>query len=218
MTKWKNLLLGVLLSGALVNGANAIVTFTATNDPQANEENILFNSPDLILGPALTVQGVTNQTHFVVSFTGVENLIANGGQARVEAYDGAFSYLSIAVPGGTFEDLIFNLNNVQGSTGTADITVNLLGGGSEHFTLDIAMGSNFGTILATGGDLITSLNFSSTTGIEYADIRQARISGAQDGTVVQIIPEPGSVALLGLSLGLMGFMRRRSGKNSAGAK
>ena len=82
--------------------------FTATNDPQANDENILFNSPDLILGPALTVQGVTNQTHFLVSFTGLENLIANGGQARVEAEDGAFSYLTIAVPG-TFEDLIFNL-------------------------------------------------------------------------------------------------------------
>jgi len=216
MTKWKSLLLGTIISGAMVNGANAapIVTFTATNDPQANEENILFNSPDLILGPALTVQGVTNQTHFIVGFTGLENLIANGGQARVEAEDGAFTNLTIAVPGGTFEDLIFNLNNVAGSTGTADITVNEVGGGSDLFHLNIAMGSNFGTILASGGALITSVNFSSTTGIEYADIRQARISGPAGGTVVQVIPEPGSLALAGLSIGLLGFMRRRFSKKS----
>jgi hypothetical protein len=74
--------LAAILGLLSVASASATITFTAANNPQADEENVLFNTSGLIPGPALTVTGITQTTGLAVSFSSNENLITpNGGQA-----------------------------------------------------------------------------------------------------------------------------------------
>ena len=56
-------------------------------------DNVVINPCDNVNeGPALTVQGCLNTDHATkVNFTGTENLVANGGQARFDAADGLLS-------------------------------------------------------------------------------------------------------------------------------
>src|SRR5437899_3675517 len=103
--------LAAVLGLLSVASASANVIFTAANDPQADEEIVLFNTSGLIPGPALTVTGTTQTTAFIVSFTSNENLTTpNGGQALVTPEDGDFSVLNVTLAGAYFKDLIFNLN------------------------------------------------------------------------------------------------------------
>jgi len=194
---------GLLLLGC--GALNATIVFTPGNDPQADEENVLFNLPGLIAGPATTVTGQTQQSSFQVFFTGTENLVTpSAGQARVEAADGAFTTLGINLGTGTFTDIIFNLNTVNSTPGTATVTVSQKVGADQVFLLPVAQGSNFLTIVAINGELMTGVGISSTVAIN--DIRQTRISGAAASTV---IPEPISSALIGTGLISLAFLRRR---------
>ena len=198
---------------ALSVPASAGVIFNPTNDPQADEQNIVFNGPGSTAGPALTVTGRTNQTSTVVAFTSNENLVTPAsGQARVEADDGAFQYLEVYVQdGSTFGDLIFNLNTPNALTGTALISVYTTTG-LETYNFDVTNGQNFLTILATGGSAINKVVIDSSQtntelqAIDIDDGRQFRISGV--GGYVPV-PEPGTLALFGLGLlGIQGLRRK----------
>jgi hypothetical protein len=196
-----------------VASASGTVIFTAANDPQADEENVLFNTSGLIPGPALTVTGTTQTTLSIVSFTSNENLITpTGGQALVAAEDGDFSVLTISLTNAYFKDLIFNLNTVSASdSGTATITAHLEGGvDPAPFTMAIGNGSNFGTLLADGSEKILSVDISST--VQLQDIRQTRVSGAASlgGPVDLPAPEPTTFVLVaGALIGLGTIGRRR---------
>lgn len=194
--------------------ASAGVVFIEGNNPQPDEQNIVFNGAGSTAGPALTVTGRTNQTSTVVAFTSNENLITPAsGQARVEAVDGAFRYLEVYLqePNTTFGDLIFNLNTPNKLTGTALISV-ITNAGTETFNFDVNNGQNFLTILADSGTTISKVIIDSrTTGddlraIDIDDGRQFRISGVGGYNPV---PEPGTLALLGLGLlGIQGMRRK----------
>ena len=83
-------------------------------------------------------------------------------------------------------------------------------GGDEVSTLAIAIGSNFGTILALGDQLITGVDFAASQDLSYADISQTRISGAANGILPpRGIPEPNTVALFGIGLIGAGVLRKR---------
>ena len=71
----------------------------ATGNSGGGTDNVIFNAcSGANLGPALTVQGCLNTSHTtLVDFTSTENLVANGGQARVEAQDGAFDNVVITL-------------------------------------------------------------------------------------------------------------------------
>ena len=209
----RRVLVTLLFGGVLVCApASAGIIFMTGNHPQANEENVQFNDPGLIVGPAMQVTGSLNQSGFIVLFQGSENLITSGGgQSRLAAQDGALSDLAISLPGRVFTDVIFNLNIENGLSGTAQVKANIFGGGSATFGLSVdGNGQNFLTILADGGTLISSVEISSPVAI--TDIRQIRISGATDAvaTDAAAIPEPASFALVGGALaGLYALLRRR---------
>ena len=203
---------GSLLAATLMlsASANAGVVFLNGNNPQPDEENILFNGAGSNPGPALTVTGRTNHTSTVVTFTSDELLITPSmGQARVDAKDGAFQLLTVALENnGTFGDLIFNLNTPNKLKGTAVISV-LTDTGTETYNLTVGNGNNFLTILATDATRISSVTIDSRgngmdlKAIDIDDGRQFRISGL-GGTPV---PEPGTLALF--AAGLFGIQRLR---------
>src|SRR5262245_17077809 len=180
------------------NPAQASAIFETGNNPQPNEENVLFNEPGLI-GSGLTVQGITNQSGVIVNFTGnVELTTPSSGQARIEPLDPTAQWtdLLVAPDVGAFADVILNLNVPNSLSGTVQFTVNsvdVMGNPepvqvSSNFVVD--QGSNFFTISTGGGERM--LNLSLTTTVGLTDVRQLRISGA--GPVV--IPEPGSYLLM----------------------
>jgi PEP-CTERM motif len=186
--------------------ANATIIFTVGNNPQTNEENVLFNQSGLIGGPALTVTGAPQQSNFLVNFTSNENLdTPSAGQARVEGTDGDFTLLGINLGTSTFTDIIFNLNTVNGTPGIATITVTEKVGPGGTFALPVGNGSNFLTITTAGGELMTGISISST--VQINDIRQTRISGAAN-----VVPEPLSLGLVGTGLISLFFLRRRASR------
>jgi hypothetical protein len=225
MRRFTSQLAAVAASLVFAGPAGADIIFETGNNPQPDEENILFNGAGSVSGPATTVVGVTNTSGLPIFFTGLENLVTpSTGQARIEAEDGAFTDLTLGVQDGAFLDFILNpdIGGQGGSvTGTIHVTVNEVGGGTAETDFDVSSaGNNFLTIFATNGQSIQSINISSTAPIEFVDLAQPRISGAvscppgsTDPTCIGLlIPEPNILALFGIAvagLGGIGVLRRR---------
>jgi len=191
---------------------NASIIFTLGNNP-SNDVNILLNSGTtgtLVTGSPNTFPGV------IVDFSSTQSLSEpSSGQARVAANpEGTpLTNLTISLANGlTYGDLIINpfiggqCPNCTG--GAATITVHALssnGTAEAPVTfngLTVGNGSNFLTIVATGGESIVSTTINVAGGIN--DLRQPRISGP-----FAAIPEPGTYLLIGLGLGLVGFFLSR---------
>ena len=203
--------------------AYADVIFTLGNNPQPDEENILFQEAGTIDGPATTVTGLTQTSDLFVFFTSNENLVATAsGQARLEAEDGAFTTLTFGVQGGTFGDFILNPHLLHDTgpppTGTIDVTVNLVGEAPATFTYAAGGGENFLTIVAINGERISSINITSSQEIAFFDLQQPRISTATncpEGSTDPLcgprpVPEPGMLSLIGIALaGGSAALRRR---------
>jgi hypothetical protein len=184
---------------------NAI--FTLGNNPQPDEENVLFLADQT----GTTVQGATNISNVLVNFTSTTDTleVTASGQANLTSSDGRINNVSISLAGGaTFQDMIFNPFLVLGtSAATVTVTTN---DGTQDFSYPSGLqnGQNFLTITTENDETISDVTINSALG--FGSLRQVRVSGIAGGGGGGGVPEPGTFSLItGAGLLLVAKFRRR---------
>jgi len=193
-----------LLLAASVPSPRATIIFVQGNTPQSGDENILLNTG--LSGS--TISGTGNQPGLQVDLSPTQDTLSApaSGQARVEASSGLLNEVTILVPGGSYETLIFNAFNGSGTLNILAVA-NEPGGGTQNFNFsyDLSNGQNFSTYTTVDGETIASVTLTSVDG--FTDLRQVRLGGIDVPTGV---PDGGATAaLLGLGIAGLALFRRR---------
>jgi hypothetical protein len=199
------------LAVAAPASATLIITAQGQQGGSGDLDNVLFQScVGNITGPAQTVQGCLNTSNTtLVNFSSNENLVVNGGQARVEAQVGTFNTITIGLANPTtgFDEILFNVN--AASAGSVTITgVDQFGQTfAQTATLNVgAGGQNFFRVTAIDGQVASSITVFAAGGLTgIDDFRQVRIGT----TGLTPVPEPMSLALFGAGLLGLSMVRRK---------
>jgi hypothetical protein len=224
--KARNLLVvgATLLLPIWATSVSADVIFTLGNNPQLDENNILFATGET----GTTIVGEVDHSGVAVDFTSTQTLFQNAqGQASITEVNGdPLTNITVSVPGYTFGDFILNLQN---GTGTATVTVT--DNFNDVFMYPLGNGQNFLTITTqpstvpgpTFGlpETIASVSVQMSTGGGFDVFKQPRISEVCNTSTSECVPvippnavpEPGIVSLVALGLlGLGATARRRKTK------
>jgi|SwirhirootsSR3_FD_contig_81_791894_length_1024_multi_2_in_0_out_0_1 hypothetical protein len=178
--------------------ADIVVTSGVNNQ---GTDNVLLNPATNVL----TVTGTVGQNNLLVNFTSTSGsglLNANpSGQATVSGGTGniALTQLTFGLANNdTFTRAVFNINAAtDGEVRIRVEGVNIDGGFfQDDFVVD-ANGQNFFTVDAINGQLITSISLTGISGATFQDVRQVRLGGSE---IVETVPEPASMVLLGTGL------------------
>lgn len=174
------------------------------------DENLLFtNNPT----PGTTIQGITNQSDSLLSISGGEILVGDGGQARVEAQtgtiDSTFTYRGRTgqTLGFDFLDPALSFTSTEfrifGGTAT-QLVLTFVDTEGEVFTSTLAAPPNgFFNARAIDGQRIDYFSIAANGTI--GDVRQIRVGGVGSAAV----PEATTWALMILGFGGAGAMLRR---------
>jgi len=201
-------ILGIVSVAAGTAKADIVVSNGVNNQ---GTDNVLLNPATDVL----TVTGTVGQNNLVVNFTsssGSKLLSANpSGQATVSGGTGntALTQLTFGLANNdTFTRAVFNINASTGGSVLIHVEGVGINGGffEDDFTVD-ANGQNFFTVDAINGQLITSISLTAINGAVFSDVRQVRLGGSE---VVETVPEPASMVLLGTGLlGAAAGVRKR---------
>lgn len=201
-----------LVVGGLASVAEASITLgSGVLGGSGDVQNVVFNHYPGQSG--LSVFGDLNSTSETVQFTSDEDLVTpSGGQARVEAQDGALQYIEFELIDSPFLFSKVQFNIDIAGTGNpspspqALITLFDQNNVAHDFTVDLGVsGANWFTGNGTDGDLISKVVIDSNTDFIIAsdieELLQVRLGPASG-----VVPEAssllvwGGLALTGLCL------------------
>jgi hypothetical protein len=223
-------LLTAAVFGLLPSADRADIIFSIDQGTINPAENLLFDD-----GTGNPVSGTTNQTGTVIDIYSNETLVANGGQARVEAADGAYDlfFLRPHFSNIVFSEFEANVNIAADSEGIATVTAcNQLGNFNgtdfaptgvtigdgqpcETFTYDLDKGENFFVLSVADAQLLTGVRI--TTDVGIVDVRQIRLSPLQsNGENLEPVPEPASLVLFSTGLAFAAKRLRKRNRREAG--
>jgi hypothetical protein len=205
-TLWRILAALAVIGAAPVQAG---VIFSLGNNPQT-DENVLFHDScaGCVDGPALMVVGHTQNSNVLADLTSDVPIMAVGPGHNTVGTDTGFSWMLFTIPGYTFQTMILQLTELStAGDGSVIFTAHTVADGdlTSAALFEGHTGGNYYTVTvtATGGTLITGLEFS--TAQPQHDVSQIRV-----GAVAAEIPEPATMLLTGAVLMGLGLMRRRN--------
>ena len=198
-----------LLHASVLTARADIIVVTGVNNSLT--DTVLLNTASNVLTATGTVDLASLPGQELVNFTSTSGsglLSTDPAQTAISGGTGnaPLTQITFSLAGGpTFSRAVFDVNaETNGSVLIHIEGINIVGGFFEdNFTVD-ANGSNFFTVAAINGQLISSISLTAINGATFEGLQGVRL-----GPAGRTAPEPASILLFGSGLVGAAVCRRR---------